>query len=221
MYADPRTVVQASRRSVVLGCAALLVLRRFARRVLFARLEAPMPRIDLDDRGRARGGEHSRKVDCVLPMRKAPAACVQVVVVDAPHGRIARSDYDGWSHRPCLLCSSCPLRCTIRATRPRSHDGPGTEACVEPCGSLDRERVEFVGRARESTGSGERVGYAATPAADRLPESSCASRVRIVDLIVEAGANSVPAGLEIAITPHDASSRSAGGCKCGPGFHTR
>src|SRR5687767_13023789 len=96
------------------------------------------------------------------------------------------------------LASFAPRARVGARSMPRGRDltmVPGTEACVERCGSLDRDRVEFVGRARESTGSGERVGYAATPAADRLPESSCASRVTIViDLIVQAGANSVPAG---------------------------
>jgi len=51
-------------------------------------------------------------------------------------------------------------------------------------------------RARESTGSGGRVGYAATPAADRLPESL--SRASGSSSI--AAANSVPAGSKSPIT---------------------
>src|SRR5262245_13728264 len=62
---------------------------------LLTRFELSVAGVDLHDRRAARRGELAREVDGVLPVRKAPAARIDVVVVNAPHRGVTRADDDG------------------------------------------------------------------------------------------------------------------------------
>ena len=180
-FLEQTGAVPALRREIEAFAAAEV---RAAPRPLVERIEQP----DRIDAGLVcAAGAHRADQSAELGQHR-----VELVLKQRRRGRGAAERAVAAIEHDDLVCPSSASPCAIGApvipapiTATSQSKSPAIDALAAPRplrtshhGSLERRRspASSPRRARESAGAGGRVGYAATPAADRLPESSYTSR---------------------------------------------